>query len=387
MNPAQRLVSIILKKKRRIIGLMSGMSMDGVDLACVDIEGDFPNLKVRRIGSYFRLYSPEIKTQIRLGLNASTQEISRLNFLVAEEFSACVRAYLSTENMDASSIDCIGSHGQTVFHSSETFPDGKSTLQIGAPSIIAELTGITTIGNFRVRDIAAGGNGAPLVSLADYVLAHDFKEPTAFNNLGSVSNLTVVTPSVDDMMAFDTGPANMAIDYFARLITGSEEGIDRDGSISNHGLCIPELLKALLDHPFFDLVPPKTAGYKEFGPIRLAEVSRQYLQRNPSDLVRTGVEFAAISIQQAYRKHVIPKYPGLKKAIFSGGGIYNVTLMSRIRELLPELEIEVLASDLADSREALAFAILANETLSGRPGSLSPVTGIKHPTVLGEIAV
>lgn len=387
MSSIQRLMSVLSKKRRRIIGLMSGMSMDGVDLACADIEGDFPNLSIELVGTHFRPYSAELKTRIRSGQNALTEEISKLNFIVAEEFAACVREFLLSEKMEASMIDSIGSHGQTLFHSSDASDKSKSSLQIASPSIIAELTGIMTIGNFRVRDITAGGNGAPLVSLADYVLAHDAKDPIAFNNLGSISNLTIVTPAIDGMMAFDTGPANMAIDYFARLSSANSDGIDRDGVMSKNGRCLPGLLSTLLDHPYFELAPPKSAGYSEFGPTRLAEISKNFLAENPNDLVRTGAEFAAVTIQQAYRKFVFPKYPTLKKAIFSGGGVHNPTLMSRIRELLPELTIETLSSELADSREALAFAILANETLSGRPGSFSSVTGVRRPVVLGEIAV
>jgi len=387
MNRSDRLISVINKRSRKIIGLMSGMSMDGIDLACAEINGDFPDLQVSLIGSHFRPYSPDFRARLISAQNASTEEISSLNFIVANEFSNCVNEYLNQNKIQQGEIDAIGSHGQTLFHSTGTTNKVNSSLQVGSPSIISEKTGILTIGNFRVRDIAGGGQGAPLVGIADYILFRDPHGPIAVNNLGSISNVTIVTPRSEDMLAFDTGPANMAIDFFARLIPGNIEGIDKDGKLSGQGVCIQKLLESLLKHPFFEQLPPKAAGYDEFGPSVLSAISRPYVAYPSNDLIRTAVEFAATTIERAYRKFVFPRFPDLKTAHFSGGGIYNLTLMSRIKDLLPELRVNLLESSLADSKEALAFAILANETLSGRPGSINSITGVKNPMVLGEIAL
>ncbi|MGE0633592.1 MAG: anhydro-N-acetylmuramic acid kinase [Pseudobdellovibrionaceae bacterium] len=387
MNLSHRLSQAIHKKSRMIIGLMSGMSIDGVDLAFAKISGDFPNIKVELLETYFRSYSNEFKKQLLNGQNSMTHEISKLNVRVAEEFAQCVNDFLDKTKISRSTIDAIGSHGQTLFHSTQSRDEIKSTLQVGSPSIIAELTGLLTIGNFRVRDIAAGGQGAPLVSLADYILFRDPKRPIALNNLGSISNVTVVTPDFNNMLAFDTGPANMVIDYYARLHPKNIEGYDRDGCYSKNGQCIPELLKVFVNLPFFFEPPPKAAGYDDFGPLFLDKASMNFKTMRSEDLMRTAVEFSAITLEQAYRNFVIPTYPDLKRIIFSGGGIYNRTLMNRLSELLPELKIETLSENLANSKEALAFAILANETLSGRAGSAPSLTGIRAPTVLGEIAV
>ena len=309
-----------------------------------------------------------------------------MNFLVAEKFSECVDQYLKKDAIDKNLIDAIGSHGQTLFHSTG-IDHATSTLQVGDPSIIAEKTEIITIGNFRVRDLAAGDRGAPLVSLADFILYRDPTGPVALNNLGSISNLTVVTSSIDDLLAFDTGPANMAIDFFARKIPTNKDGIDEGGSLSSGGVVIPKLLQFMLEENFFKIPPPKAAGYEEFGPKKLAEISSPFLDSKPQDLLRTSVEFSACTLSKAYRDFVFPRFPDLKRVIFSGGGIHNLTLMTRIRELLPELRIEVLDSKIADAKEALAFAILANETLCGRPGTYPSMTGVKKPTILGEIAL
>jgi anhydro-N-acetylmuramic acid kinase len=376
MDSSKRLSSVLNKKSRRIIGLMSGMSMDGIDLACADISGDFPNLKVELIGTFYRPYANDFKLRLKSGVDSKISEISQLNVLVSNEFSQCVDNFLTETGIQRASIDCIGSHGQTLYHSTED--PIHSTLQIGSPSIIAELTGIITIGNFRARDIAGGGRGAPLVSMADYVFYRG-EGPVALNNLGSISNVTVVTPKIEDMLAFDTGPANMPIDYFAK-------GVDLGGEFSSKGKVIQELLAELCRLDFFKQLPPKAAGYGEFGPEVLAKISFPYLNSRQEDLVRTAVEFSALTLANSYRSFVLPRYPTLKKAIFSGGGIYNLTLMNRIKALLPEIQIEVLNNNLADSKEALSFAILANETLSGRPGSLPAITGVLKPTILGELA-
>lgn len=385
MNVTDRLLNVVKKQSRRLIGLMSGMSMDGVDLACVDIDGSFPDLRINLIGSHFRPYAADVIGRMQSARFGTTQDVSELNVLVASEFAACVESFLHSSRIDRDSIDAIGSHGQTLFHSMDTAI--PSTLQVGSPSVISELTGIITIGNFRVRDVAAGGQGAPLVSLADYLLFRDPEGPVALNNLGSISNVTVVTQSLDGIIAFDTGPANMAIDYFVRATGSSPDGIDRDGKISEHGRCIDGLLSSLIAAPFFDREPPKAAGYAEFGPPMLAAKSAPFMASPAADLVRTGVDFAAVTLANAYRKFVLPRYPTLRKIILSGGGSHNPTLVSEIKRQLPGISVEIASAEIADFKEAMAFAILANETLSGRPGSLPQVTGAGRASVLGEISL
>lgn len=380
-NLTHRLTKVIAKTSRRVVGLMSGMSMDGVDLACADISGEFPDISVKLISTHFMPYHQELRQRLLASRSANLQEVSELNVLVAEAFAKCLEQFLHKSSVNRESIDAIGSHGQTLFHSTKSDHLGSS-LQVGAPSIIAELSGILTIGNFRLRDIVGGGQGAPLVPIADYLLFRDSRDPVALHNLGSISNISLVTPQLEGLMSFDSGPANIAIDYYARQIPNNVDGIDVGGEFSQRGTCIPELLAKWMALAYFERLPPKAAGYTDFEIFRISDPSRSI-----EDHVRTAVEYAARTIQAAYRNFVLPHHPKLRIVKFSGGGTYNLTLMNRIRELLPELKIEILDSELSDSKEALAFAILANETLSGRPGSLFKTTGIRRPTVLGEIAL
>lgn len=386
MNAIARLSRVIEKRQRRVIGLMSGMSMDGVDLACVDIGGTFPALEVDLVGTHYRPYSPEFAARLRNARHGSTRDVSVLNVLVAQQFAACVEEFFARGVVTRESVDALGSHGQTIFHDTSSESACASTLQIGAPSIIAEMTGLLTVGNFRVRDIAAGGQGAPLVALADFVLFREPHRAVACNNLGSISNVTVVTPGIENVFAFDTGPANMAIDHFARLIPGNAAGIDDGGRYSAQGQCIEPLLSILLKNPFFSRVPPKAAGYDEFGAQQLERIAGPWLTQQPCDLVRTAVEFAAITLADAYRKFVLPRHPELERVILSGGGVRNATLLARIREQLPSLSVEPMAAELAHAKEAIAFALLANETLAGRAGNIPAVTGARGFIPLGEIA-
>ncbi|MFN8790005.1 MAG: anhydro-N-acetylmuramic acid kinase [Bdellovibrionales bacterium] len=387
MNRLEGLAKFPMKTKSYVIGLMSGMSIDGVDLAFVSISGHFPDLEVKLLKSYFRPYNKGLQKRLQDAQNANAEEISKLNFVVAREFSDCVNEFLANESIAVSQVDLIGSHGQTLYHSSDLGETTPSSLQVGSPSIIAELTGIPTVGNFRVRDMVAGGQGAPLVCLADYILFRNSQGPVILNNLGSISNVSVVTDDIEQMLAFDTGPANMAIDFFARKVPGNDLGIDRDGSISKIGKVIPALLNDLLAIDFFNRVPPKAAGYTEFGPVLLEALSKKHFSEAPEDLVRTAVEFSAVSIEQAYRKYVLPRFSKPLRVLFSGGGIHNQTLMQQIQLRLPELKIESLESEFADSKEAVSFAILAHQTICGNAGNVTAATGAKRPVVLGEIAV
>lgn len=380
-------VNLAAKPRLFVIGLMSGMSADGVDLALTSIEGTFPDLQVELLGSWYRPYSADLKADILRAQVGGTAEVSKLNFVIAEEFSKCVTEFLHHKGLAVSDIDLIGSHGQTLFHSTGTTESVPSSLQVGSPSLIAERTGIPTIGNFRVRDIVAGGQGAPLVAMAEYILFHKKHKVVILNNLGSISNVSVVTEHLEQMLAFDTGPANMPIDFFAKRVPGNSNGIDHSGHISATGQVIVPLLNDLMASAFYDKSPPKAAGYAEFGPTMLEPLLEKYCGYQIEDFVRTSVEFSALTLAQAYRKFVLPKFPNPAQVLFSGGGVCNITLMTRIRELLPELRIETFEEEFAAAKEAVCFAILAHLTVHGHPGNVVSVTGANRPVVLGEIAI
>lgn len=384
-----KLLKAINAKERRIIGLMSGMSMDGIDLALIKVKGVFPDLQIELEETYYRKYSGESKLKIEAGRTGNVEDVCRLNFLVAKEFSKCVNDFIKDKEISKEDIHAIGSHGQSLYHVPVDADRNPSTLQIGSGSVIAELTGIPTVFNFRVRDMIVGGEAAPLIPLLDFVTYRRPNEIVALNNLGSISNVTVVSEEIEDVIAFDTGPANMPIDYFSRKIQDNKYGYDWNGEFSRDGIIQADLLSEMLSIPFLRLPPPKAAGYSEFGPSQLDAWFSKYKDRNTNDLVRTAVEFSAKSIADAYRKFVSPRYPHLHKIIFTGGGVYNQTLMNRIRELLPDFQVESAASQdsqFNNAKEAIGFALLANETLSGRPGNVRSATGASKSVVLGEIA-
>ncbi len=389
MTQTGRLKQVMNKNSRTIIGLMSGMSYDGVDLALVRIAGEFPDLQIDLLDSDYEPYLPELKSRLKANEQLSAQDVCELDFLIAEAFADTVNTFVRKREIDRNTIDAIGSHGQTLVHIPPGSARTPSTLQVGSGSVIAERTGILTVFNFRPKDMAAGGQGAPLVPLLDYLLYRKPDEVVSLNNLGSISNVTIVAPDIEDVRAFDTGPANMPIDHFASQIPGNDSGIDKSGKYSAQGKVISGLLHELLALPFFKQEPPKSAGYEQFGPMVLSQLAAHYPDANREDLVRTAVEFSAITIADAYNRFVLNRHARLKKAIFTGGGIHNPLLMQRIRELLPDLSIETPKEEnfyFSDAKEAIAMAVLANETLSGRPGNLPKVTGAKRPLILGEIA-
>jgi anhydro-N-acetylmuramic acid kinase len=261
-----------------------------------------------------------------------------------------------------------------------------STLQIGEPAVIAERTGVTTVANFRARDVAAGGDGAPLVPYVDYVLFAQEGRVRAAHNLGGISNLTVVTEQKSDVFGFDTGPGNMPIDCAARILTEGRMEKDDDGKLARKGRVNDQLLALLLEHPFLKLKPPKSTGAEEFGAHYVAEIIAGNRQISVEDMLATITRFVAESILKAYKEFVLPKHD-IDEIVFSGGGTRNGTLMRTLQELLSPIPITT--SDTygipSDAKEAVAFAVLANETVRGNPGNIPAATGAAHETVLGTI--
>ncbi len=398
MNKITRLLQTAQKPTRQVIGLMTGMSRDGIDLAHAEISGVFPNLVVKLKGSATGDFSENTKDLLHKGEAVNAYEITLLNRSLAEDLAAAVNQFLQQEGLASTDIDLIGSHGQTLVHIAPEAGWPGSTLQVGSASIIAELTDIPTVGNFRIRDMIRGGHGAPLIPMVDYILYRQQvvagNAPVALNNLGSISNLTIVTLDLADCMAFDTGPANMPIDFFARDLKMTTQlgmkctGIDTDGTFSAQGQVIDEMLDDLLALPYFKKQPPKSAGYQEFGPGVLREISSRYTETQ-LDKLATAVEFSAETIAQAYEQFVAPSFPALQKIIFTGGGAYNKTLLKRIRERLPQYTVESMAESdpaLNDVKEALGFAILGDLTMQGQWGNVKSATGADRDVILGEIA-
>lgn len=383
----------------RVLGLMSGTSADGIDVALVKISGQPPKISAELEGFHAVAYPEAIhKAVLRVSNGGATTaaEISQLDFAVGEQFARATLAACKRFGISPDKIDLIGSHGQTIFHQGQparALDAGRtaSTLQIGEPAVIVERTGVTTIADFRPADIAANGQGAPLVPFVDYLLFRDSARGRVALNIGGIANVTAIPAGAraEDVWAFDTGPGNMIIDGLVRHFSHGRLECDRNSQIALSGKTIHALLAKSLAHPYFRLSPPKTAGREQFGGEyveRWIEWARKRRFRS-EDLVRTATIFTAVSIAGAFRKFILPKAK-IHDLIVSGGGAQNPLLMAELAALLPG--VEILPSShfgiSGDAKEAFAFAILAYETFHSRPNNLPSATGAKHPAILGKLS-
>lgn len=379
----------------RVVGLMSGTSVDGIDAAVVDIPDDVRRLRVLAFVSV--PFAPPLRERIFRAFRpetSSVDELCRLNFDLGEAFAAAALQAIATAELNTSDVGLIGSHGQTVWH--DVAPDGHvtSTLQIGEPCVIAERTGITTIADFRPRDVAAGGQGAPLVCLFDLLFFADEHQNRAVQNIGGIANVTTIPAGFNveletwdvEPIAFDTGPGNMLMDEAARLATGGAQTQDVDGRLALAGRVHAGLLSELLAHPYLAQRPPKTTGRELFGRQFAAEVWRrgQALGLANADIVATVTAFTAESIAQAYRDFI--PFP-IHEVILSGGGRRNPALLAMLRERLAPARV-LTTEDFGlngEAKEAVAFAVLAYQTWQHRPGNVPSCTGARRPVVLGKI--
>ncbi|MCZ6603398.1 MAG: anhydro-N-acetylmuramic acid kinase, partial [Planctomycetota bacterium] len=318
--------------------------------------------------------------------SANAREICEMNFILGRHFAEAACALLEA---DSPRIDLIGSHGQTVCHIDPREDATPSTLQIGEGSVIAEATGAIVICDFRTRDVAAGGSGAPLVPYADYLLFREEGRVRALQNIGGIANLTVVPDRADGVFAFDTGPGNMVIDHVARTFSGGNQQYDPGGELAGRGQADGRLLGELLDHPYLRLSPPKSTGREDFGAEFADEVIRRHESRRPEDILATATMLTAASIHQAYERFVFPR-TRIDEVLVSGGGVFNHTLMRALGERFDPIPVRNLGevSEIApESKEAVAFAILANEAIHGHAAGLPAVTGASRPVVLGKLVV
>ncbi len=363
--------------------------MDGLDLALVRLLGtaDEERPEVELLACETVPYETAFQVRLQAARGPRGEEADRLDVELAERWGAAVLDFLARQSIAPEQVAVLGSHGQTLFHRPREGKRSAVTLQVGDGALLRQITGIPTVSDFRQADIAAGGEGAPLVPLADWVL-YAGDETSACHNLGSIANVTVVPPRLDDVIAFDTGPANMLIDAFARRCPGAPT-MDAHGRLSSEGEIDEDVLLTLYMQRAAWLAqpPPKSAGYDTFGPALIDAVSAAHPRAKPHDLVRTAVEFTARTIHEAYERFVLTRFPDLRRVRFSGGGCRNPSLMEAIRSLLTksDLRLEILDSAWADAKEAVAFALLADRTLRGLPGNVPSATGAARPVVLGTL--
>lgn len=369
-----------------VIGLISGTSIDAIDAALVEIVAEQGRLRVELRAFMMQPFVPELQARVRALLPpvaGSTAEVCAVHVLLGEAFAGAALALAERAGLPLDAIDLIASHGQTVYH--QVAPGAvRSTLQLGAAAVIAERTGRTVVADFRMRDMAAGGEGAPLVPLLDLLLLRDEQQRRALQNIGGIGNVTYLAPGAPPL-AFDTGPGNVLIDEAVRQLSGGAASFDRDGRMAAAGTVDATLLAEWLQHSFFTAAPPKSTGRELFGPAEAGSYIAQAQARGlgPDDIVATLTALTAHSIALAYRQHL----GRVDELLVAGGGARNATLLRMIADALPDvavLPLDALGLD-ADAKEALAFALLGYATLHGWPGNVPAATGAAHPVVLGSI--
>ena len=371
------------------VGLMSGTALDGIDAALVKISGFGMDTKVELIEFVNEEIPEEIKEEIRdcFSIDKSNVElICSLNFKLGYLFAEATKSVCKKANFPLEKLDFIGSHGQTAFHIPKAYGKyARSTLQIGEPAVITYETNVTVVSNFRTMDMAAGGEGAPLVPYSEYLLYRSEKN-RALQNIGGIGNVTIIPKNcgLDDIHAFDTGPGNMIMDEVTKRLKGIS--YDKGGKFASLGEINMDLLKELMDIPYIKTQPPKTTGRELFGSQFVDELLKKWKSLKAEDIIATVTAFTAKSIAYNYRKFVFPKCK-IHEVILGGGGSYNNTLVKMITEYLPECTV-LIQEDLgysSDAKEAIAFAVLANETLNNNCGNVIGATGARERVLLGNI--
>lgn len=383
-----------------VAGLISGTSADGIDAALVEITSA-PGARLKLDLKHWMTtpYPAGLRSAVleacREG-GAGTARISSLDFVIGEQFAAAANALAQAASVEMAQLDLIGSHGQTVWH--DPFPAGEglwarsSTLQLGEPQVIAQRTGVTVVADFRPRDMAAGGQGAPLVPIVDFLTLGDALTGRIALNLGGIANVTFLPAGSDPaaVTGFDTGPANVIIDALAEIVTHGSASYDRDGLLASKGKVDQTLLEELAGHPYFRAPPPKSTGREVFGPHYAAWCLERGRSRDLSDydVIATLTAHTADTIVRAIVDFVLPR-GRVGEVVVSGGGALNPVLMLELRDRLAQTGIAVRTSDdfglPVEGKEAVAFAILAYLTMTGRAGNVPGVTGAAGPVILGSI--
>lgn len=380
-----------------VAGVMSGTSADGVDVALVEIRPDGGRLKLELLRHSAFTFPPVLRRAVLSAMDAksiSTAALARLNWRLGLAYAEAVGATVKRFRVK---LELIGCHGQTIYHQgAPAMYAGRKiacTWQIGAPALLAAEMGVPVVSDFRPADMVAGGQGAPLAPLLDYVQFADEKRARVLQNIGGIGNLTLVPPgaSIDKLLAFDTGPGNMVIDALMQQLF--QKSYDRDGKAASQGRVLDKALAGALKHSFFRAKPPKSAGREEFGTSFAADFLRKCRKergRN-EDAIATATALTAESIARAFVDFVQPKLKrdAAVECIVSGGGAKNTALMNMLRQKLEPLGCSLMQSGDAgipvDAKEAVAFALLAYYTWHRHPANVPSATGAKRPAILGQI--
>ncbi len=368
------------------IGLMSGTSLDGIDAVLCRIEGFGMQTKIEQIAFETYPLPEQIRQEIKLVCKnevPTTARICSLNFALGKLFSEAVAKITAKAGLCKEDITFVASHGQTIYHLPKTqAPFCPSTLQIGEPAVIAYDNHVQVISNFRTMDIAAGGEGAPLVPYSELVLYADPFRKIALQNIGGIGNVTYIpNGKTDQVCAFDTGPGNMMIDEAMKQLF--QLPFDDRGVIASQGNVDKILLTELMNHPYLKKEPPKSTGREQFGEQFVCELLTRYAHVAKKDIIATFTMFTARSIAWHYQTYL----QDAEVMIVGGGGAHNQTLLRHLKACLPNVEIKTQEDYgfLSDAKEAIAFVLLGNETLHQRPSNVPSATGAKTNVVLGVI--
>ncbi len=378
---------------RFVVGLMSGTSLDGIDAVLLSVQGSGSRTKFQCVASIEDPFPRGLKRLLvknSVPETSRVDDIARLNFLLAELYAEAVNKLVRRANITLSDLALIGSHGQTIHH----LPTPRSmfgrkiraTLQIGDPSVIATLTGVTTVGDFRVADIAAGGQGAPLVPYFDWLVFRSRSSNRLLVNIGGIANITVLPKNAapDDVTAFDTGPGNMVVDSLMHEFYGKP--FDQNGKTAASGVVSLDLFDRMVRHPYLRARPPKSTGREEFGDAFVHNLLRSGRRYDREDIVATASQFTAFAVYDGYRRFVAKRMRA-DEVIVSGGGARNRFFIDELRRYFSGAKVR-LVDEFGISpgtKEAVCFAILAHETMAGHSANLPGVTGARKRVVLGKI--
>lgn len=375
--------------KKYVIGLMSGTSLDGIDAALVSIDEDGQGRNIELLSFIEEPLDENLKEKIKKSCSPESSDVETicsLNFQLGYAFANAAHTVCEKVGFPISKVDYIGSHGQTIYHiPSERDKLIRSTLQIGEPAIIAYETKTPVISDFRVMDMAAGGQGAPLVPYTEYLLYKSDKN-RCLQNIGGIGNVTVIPAngSLDDVFAFDTGPGNMIINEVVEELKSIP--YDKDGYFASKGQINEKLLNKLMDIEYIKEPPPKTTGREKFGRPFALNILEENKHLKDEDIIATVTMYTAKSIAYNYKRFVEPSH-NIDEVIVGGGGSYNKTLVGMLGKELPQSKV-MIQEDLglmSSAKEAIAFALLAYETMNKREGNVLGATGAKERVLLGNI--
>lgn len=397
MNRLERLIEIARKKERLVVGLMSGTSVDAIDAVLVRIKGE-RDIEPLHFESF--PYPDDIRSRVKTlfdPINADIKDICHLDFVLGELFAAATNRLIANAGLTNDQVDLVAATGQTIWHqprpTAEPTADAlawvdhpistRSTLAIGQSAVIAERTGIITVGDLRVRDIAAGGHGAPLVAYFDWVHLRDEHRGRCIQNIGGIANVTYLPPNgqFENVVAFDTGPGNMVIDELVFIFSGSAESFDRDGARAARGQVRDDVLAWCMSNPYFELAPPKTTGRERFGRQYARRMIEAFPEVAEDDLVATATALTAKSIADAYSRWI---QGPVDDVVIAGGGGKNPVLLDMLQARLPKSVVSVYEH--LEQKEAMAMARIANDAILGLDTNVPSATG-GRPTVLGKICL